>query len=73
MIRLFDRSNPCCLTESGLPDFTIFNDNKTYSKSTPPEGGPVNVTATARMGSVRNIDVARKLKGEMLESIKQSL
>jgi hypothetical protein len=60
-----------------LPDFTIFNDNKTYSKSTPPEGGPVNVTATAtataRMGSVRNIDVARKLKGEMLESIKQSL
>jgi hypothetical protein len=27
-VQLFDRSNPCCLTESRLPDFIIFNDNK---------------------------------------------
>ena len=34
MARLFDRSDPCIITESGLPDFTVFNNRKVYSKIT---------------------------------------
>ena len=66
MIRLFDRSNPCCITESGLPDFSIFNDNKTYSKST---GELIRDEASAfryELGKVYNEKLFDQLTGRVL-------
>jgi hypothetical protein len=66
MIRLFDRSNPCCITESGLPDFSIFNDNKTYSKST---GELIRDGASAfryELGKVYNEKLFDQLTGRVL-------